>query len=310
MAATDSDKARADQLHEEALSIEDEDAALQAYQQVLALDPDRAMTHYNIGLIHKYRGNWQASMDSNLRAVALSPQDESSNWNLAIAATALKKWDVARAAWNRLGIEIEEGTGPIDADFGIAPVRLNPDHDAEVVWGRRIDPVRVRIENIPYPSSGYRFGDIVLHDGAAVGYRTSGNREYGVFNVFELFQPSSLGTFELQLHVDHHDKLTDVGNALDAAGFIAENWSFSVRILCRACSEGRPHSQHDKDQRDPSSMDHCVFGLAAQSESADHADLEGRIKSILPKGVSILSFDLKLPTLHVGHKEQGCASRA
>ena len=146
--------------------------------EVLALDPHRPATLYNIGLIHKYRGEWDESLLFNQRSVELDPTDESANWNLAIAATALRDWQTARAVWKRLKISLGDGEGPIEADFGQAPVRLNPDTNAEVVWARRIDPVRAKIENIPYPDSGFRFGDVVLHDGAAVGTREAGGREY------------------------------------------------------------------------------------------------------------------------------------
>ena len=62
--------------------------------------------------------------------------------------------------WRRLGLDIEEGDAPIEDNFGITPVRLNPDDRGEVVWARRIDPVRARIENVPYPESGFRRGDV------------------------------------------------------------------------------------------------------------------------------------------------------
>lgn len=163
MTTPTADQARAAELHEQARSLDDE-AALAMYGEVLALDPNRPNTHYNIGLIYKYQGRWQESFDHNSRSIALDPDDEASNWNLAIAATALRHWQAARGAWHRLGLPVEPGDSPIEQDFGLTPVRLNPDGSGEVVWGRRIDPVRVRIESIPLPDSGYRCGDVVLHD--------------------------------------------------------------------------------------------------------------------------------------------------
>jgi hypothetical protein len=41
---------------------------------------------------------------------------------------------------------------------------LNPSDDGEIVWARRMDPVRARINNILLTDSGCRYGDIVLHD--------------------------------------------------------------------------------------------------------------------------------------------------
>lgn len=60
----------------------DEDGALKAYESALALDPLRPNTHYNIGLIHKYRGDWAKSLEHSLRAFELRPDDEATCWNL------------------------------------------------------------------------------------------------------------------------------------------------------------------------------------------------------------------------------------
>lgn len=290
MAANEAERARADDLHEAANELEDDDEALAAFEQVLAIDPDRASTHYNVGLIHKYRGNWAASRASNQRAFELAPEDEAVNWNLAIAATALGDWATARKVWHGLGYGVELGSEPIEADFGLTPVRLNPEGTAEVVWARRIDPVRARILNIPFPISGFRHGDIVLHDGAPVGYREHEGREYGVLNVLELFQPSSQATFELELDLATPEDLEAATQALDDAGLTAEDWTSNTRMLCRACSEGRPHEKHDHElPAEP--HDSHVFGIAAPAS----ADLEARLRALLPRRARILRFEMKLP---------------
>lgn len=260
---------RANQLHQQAQALDDEDQALRLYHEALALDPDRPETLYNIGLIHKYRGEWVASLDFNRRSVELDPSDESANWNLAIAATALCDWQTARAAWCRLGIKVPDGEGAIEDDRGMTPVRLNADGDAEVVWGRRIDPVRVRIENIPYPSSGFRAGDIVLHDGAPTGKRTSNGREYSVFNVLQLHVPSRMTTFELEVDTESPAGVEALDVAIEEAGCHVEDWTSTVRILCKACSEGVPHEHHDEDGgEDKSWASQRMLGAAAEDEAA------------------------------------------
>ncbi len=238
---------QAEDLHEQAREQEDGDEALRLYHRALALDPARHGTLYNMGLIHKYRGDWAASLDFNRRAVALAPDDEAANWNLAIAATALCDWDTARATWRRLGIRVATGDGPIEGDFGRTPVRLNPDGGAEVVWGQRIDPVRVRIDNIPYPRSGFRVGDVVLHDGAPAGTRTWQGRDFHVFNVLQLHAPSRLTTFELVVEVGAPADIAALDDAVTAAGGQVEDWTATTRLLCKACSEGRPHERHDEE---------------------------------------------------------------
>lgn len=269
-------KQQAEDLHEQALALEsgDDDQALRLYHEALRLDPERPSTLYNIGLIHKYRGEWVESLDFNRRAVELRPDDEASNWNLAIAATALCDWATARATWRRLSIEVADGDGPIEDDFGITPVRLNPDGDGEVVWGRRVDPIRVRIENIPYASSGYRAEDIVLHDGAPTGTRTSRGREYDVFNVLQLHMPSRMTTFELEVDADSPADIEALEEAVATARGHVEDWTSNVRMLCKACSEGRPHEHHDADGvKDDSWMARRALGVAADDEPALRAAL-------------------------------------
>lgn len=82
-------KTRAEALHLEGMALDDEgetDRALAKYLEALELDFARPETHYNIGLIHKYRAQWAESLRYNKRAAELDPDDEAVNWNLAIAA--------------------------------------------------------------------------------------------------------------------------------------------------------------------------------------------------------------------------------
>ena len=294
MSVSDADRAKADELHEAARALEDE-PALEMYQQVLALDPERPTTHYNIGLIYKYQGRWQESFSHNQRAVSLDPDSEAANWNLAIAATALRDWRTARDVWNRLGMNIEPGDTAIESDFGVTPVRLNPDDSGEVVWGRRIDPVRVRIESVPWASSGYRYADIVLHDGAAVGYRTVEDREYPVFNVLELFEHSQLSTFEAEVRAASPTDIEELIAAFDRTEIPHENWTTSVRVICRQCSEGRPHEHHDEERKNEW-PDRHVFGVAAMGrELAESVLLQwagGR--RLIGRRRKVLRFELKL----------------
>lgn len=253
----------ADRLHNEARAVEDPDAALALYQRVLALDPDRPETLYNIGLIHKYRGQWRESQEFNRRSVALAPEDQAANWNLAIASTALHDWVTARSVWRRLGILREDGEGPIIGDYGTTPVRLNPDEDAEVVWTRRLCPVRARIVSVPYPESGYRFGDVVLHDGAPVGTRRSGGQEYSVFNVLALFEASVWSTYVAEVQIDHEADAVELTAALDSEDIPNEDWTANVQVLCKQCSEGRAHEVHDHDLA-PEWRDRHLIGIAAK----------------------------------------------
>jgi tetratricopeptide (TPR) repeat protein len=241
-------KMAAHRLHERGVALGREgrsEEAIAVYLQAIAKDPLRANSHYNIGLIHKYRGEWRQSFAFNHRANELDSADEAARWNLAIAATALRDWAMARRMWAEQGIELA-GAGPIESDFGMTPVRLHPDGNGEVVWARRIDPVRARIDNIPFPDSGFHYHDVVLHDGAPVGSRTHGDRKYSVFNVLELFERSDFATLEAEIEIGEDDDLVALDQLLDGNGCSFEEWSRNVRVLCRQRSEGHAHETHDR----------------------------------------------------------------
>lgn len=246
--ATSFSHERADHLHDEGQELSssgNDDEALHRYHQALALESDRPNTLYNVGLIHKYRHEWSKSFEYNLRAYRLRPDDEATRWNLAIAATALRDWDTARTIWKECGIALDEASGPITANFGWTPVRLNPDANGEVVWGTRIDPARTILKSVPFPDSGFRYQDIVLNDGAPVGTRISQGREYDVFNVLELFEPSRWSTYRAIIDASTPEALMALDTLADSLGLGFEDWTSSVRTLCRACSEGTPHEHTD-----------------------------------------------------------------
>lgn len=214
--------------------------AIRLFEKAIREAPQWSVPWYNLGLTHKYAGNWPESYRCNAEAARLSPADEAAIWNMGIAATALGDWPEARRAWGLYGIEIPRGDGPIELKLGVVPIRINPDTDAEVVWARRIDPARAVLTSIPLPESKHRHGDLVLHDGAPVGYRKRNNQDVPVFNELALLSHSLDGTFEVTITATTIDDLVAFEKACQDLGCATEDWS-TMRILCRACSEGTPH---------------------------------------------------------------------
>lgn len=292
--AESSDRDRAKELHEEGVALfdsGDKDEALAKYLQALSLDVIRADTLYNIGLIHKYRGDWPESLRYNKRSVEIRPTDDAANWNLAIAATALGDWRTAREVWHRLGVDVGAGSGPIDSNFGMTPVRIDPEGEAETVWAHRLCPVRARIENIPFPDSGFTYHDIVLNDGAPTGTRIDAQgREKSVFNVLELLERSSYSTYVAVVEVSGPEDVEALGKLLDASGGWLEDWTQQVRVLCRSCSEGRPHEHHDQDGGKSEWRRERRIGLAATFESA----VENALDSWLTEGRTLTEWGLAL----------------
>lgn len=228
--------------------------------------------HYMRGLARKYLRDWPGSLQDNLHSQQLREDfDQGSAWNAGIAATGAGDWAEARRQWAACGIAIAEGEGPIDGNFGIACVRLNPWSNGETVYMRRLDPVRARVENVPLPESGFRFGDIVLHDGASTGQRRHGERDVPVFNAMQRLQQSDMATYAVFVQCDSQDDI-DALCALTRPGIgLIEDWTHSVRHLCLRCSYGAPHLHDDHDDHEAAGDGWTrarSLGIAAQGRAA------------------------------------------
>ncbi len=131
--------------------------------------------------------------------------------------------------------------------LGPVPIRINPDGSAEVIWCRRVDRARAVIESVPLPESGRRWGDVLLHDGEPVGHRMLGQREVSVFNEIEVLQRSAHETAVVMVKAPSTADIESLLQAFAAEGLAAEDWTSSIRVLCRECSEGRPHEHDSSD---------------------------------------------------------------
>lgn len=257
------------QLLNEAIALEHEgktDAAVKLYREIIRLDPDWSTPYYNLGLIHKYRCEWPESFEYNRKAAELDPTDEASHWNLGIAATALKNWAAARQAWNFFGMDLPVNDEEPEMNMARSPIRLNPDEGGEVVWCLRVDPARAIIENVPLPASGHRYNDLVLNDGAPVGHRIVAGREYPVFNELQLIQPSSFKTYSTVAVVSEQEHIDMLRVLCGEENIGFEDWS-TINYLCKKCSEGIPHEQHDYAP-EPGKIAERTFGFGSISRES------------------------------------------
>ncbi len=226
-------------------------------------DEQRAIEAYNLGLKAKYAGDWRESLAQNQRADKLRPGDEAALWNLGIAATALNCWDEARRAWRTLGIEVNDGPGEVLMQEMRACVRVNPNGAADVVWGTRLDPARIRVENVPLLESERRYGDILINDGAQEGTRVSGGYEYPVFDELGIWKRSAHSTFEVELVMPNETAMENLKKMCREDEMWVEDWG-TVRMLCEACSRGNPGEHVCTDEPTGQSR----YGFAAKSETS------------------------------------------
>ncbi len=244
------------------------DEAARLFGELVARQPGTAYLHYMLGLAHKYRGDWPASLQHNLRAQELREEfDESAAWNAGIAATALGEWAQAREQWRRCGIRIPGSEGPIEGDFGLVSIRLNPWARGETVFARRIDVVRARLLNVPLPESGHRLFDIVLHDGAKTGERTIENGVVPVFNALARLAPSDYRTYVAFVSCGSPADIEELQQAtLPGIGYV-EDWTGSIVHYCLRCSYGTPH-RHQHEEGEPGWEPDRNLGIGSQSKAA------------------------------------------
>lgn len=256
----------AERFNEAGLRLSDKDdwdRAIEAHKRAVEMDAGWATPWYNMGLLHKYRGEWKQSLYCNQKAASLEPDHEGAIWNTGIAATALGEWKAARDAWKQYGITGLTGfREPRFKHSSSTPIRLHGEDGAEVVWTERIDPARAIIRSVPFPESGYRFGDLLLHDGFPNGYRMSRGREVPIFDTLTLLKRSPFTTFVMEVENFSEEASEELDRRMFAANMATDSWS-RVRVLCKACSEGRAHDEHEGE-----TVEETLIGLAAEDEEA------------------------------------------
>lgn len=235
----------------------DKDEAIRIYEKILSEKVDWATVHYNLGLIYKYRNDWDKSYHHNKRAAELDPKMEAAQWNLGIAATMLKDWKLARQCWNFFGMQYEIINGDVC-------IRISPNAEAETVWATRICPARAIIKNIPLPESEHRFKDMVLNDGAANGHRMSEGKEYPVLDEIQQLTCSDYQTYSIKCKPISEEHFEDLQQRCWKSDIAIENWTTSVQMLCKQCSEGKPHEHHDHDLKKASGEFRIALATTSQ----------------------------------------------
>ena len=209
---------------------------------------------------------------------------------MGVAAAALRDWAEARRAWEAYGVKLLSESGEVTIKPVVGCVRLNPNHDGEVVWGDRLDPARFLILNIPVPESGHRFRDIALNDGAPAGTRVRDGVDFTVFDELEIWQPSSYSTFEAGIDTPENSSEEQLVEVCRRYELGVEDWS-TLRILCETCSRGNP-GPHSCSAVTPSGIRRSYAFAAKSEESLRHVLREwtaitagaafGNLRMVLP----------------------------
>lgn len=224
--------------------------ALPLAREQCELAPERWGGWADRAVAAKHAGELSECFDASLRAIAAAGEDADAGlyWNLGIAATALADWPRARSAWKQCGLEVPGTEGPIHWKLGAVPIRIAPAHSPEVVWCERICPARAIIRSVPLPETGRRTGDVVLHDGEPRGTRLWRGQELAVFDELALLEQSPARTRVVQIEAPAPADVQALHDLLAGVVEAFEDWTASIELLCKACSEGTPH-EHPATER-------------------------------------------------------------
>jgi hypothetical protein len=233
------------------------DEALRAHENAIATAPGHASYLYDLGLCHKYAGRFAQGVELNRRSLRIRSGDEGALWNLGICATGAGDQDAAAEAWQGLGIKVERVDGEVRyAGRGTAQIRISErgpivspgdgDPDSfEYLWIARLGPAHGRILS---PTSHDFFadvGDVVLHDGAAAGYRDDGERKVPRFPVMALLRRGTQRTFRFAAAQPGRGEIAALEKHLGPGTVYVH--TEQVAWLCRACAHGgKVGHQHER----------------------------------------------------------------
>lgn len=205
--------------------------AVKLCKHLAKLAPDWSAPFAFLSRLYRSRQEWKPTLHYCMRAVEHNPFDENLWETLGLAATVEGDWETARYAWNQLGFHFKKSDEALHLDLGLAPVRLNPFTQPEIVAVRRIDPVRARIESIPQPASGRRYQDLILIENKSHHQLFYQNRKMAVYDELQLLKPSPWRTFAVMLQTGLQKDADTLANLCLEAGIGFDNWSNASRFF-------------------------------------------------------------------------------
>ncbi len=252
------------QLFEQARAYEQQQDpynAIKLYKRSVKLAPEWSAAYERLGHIYRDRQEWKPALHYNKKTVSLAPGNQEAWWALGIAATALRKWRIARSVWQKFGVtpKAPRNSGPI-------AIKLHYAGQFEILWARSLDPVRARILNIPHPASDRAFRDVVLHDGQVNGYNVAGNKRYPIYCELGLFKASHFQTFSCYLQTQDSGDIEMLERLCREQGIGFEVWSNASKAMHQPGRTSKAE-YHSADWLQELSEEGVLVALAARRES-------------------------------------------
>lgn len=231
--------------------------AFKLYKQLVKKVPEWPLPYLALARMYHKRKEWKPAFHYFKKTVALLPDQREAWWSLGIAATALKKWRLARSIWSKFGL----------TELQAKPegLRLSYNGLFEILWIKAIDPARAKILSIPHPASGFRFRDIVLYERKAVGHHIVNHKRVVVYNEMGLFKRSPFTTFSCLLHNVDEKQIEQLEKLCydDRIGF--EIWSNAARTMVIDHPNSFPeyYGRSILPEEDKEQAEHALVAIAA-----------------------------------------------
>lgn len=232
--------------------------AIKLLKRVVRLAPDDPFAYFQLGQIYKLRQEWKPALYYNKRAISLEPTNRQAWWNVALAATALKKWRIADRTWSKFDPRIK-------ADELLC-VRCHWAGQFELLWVKPIDPARGLIQCIPHPQSDRRYSDLILFDNKIVGYNIIHHKKIPVFDELGVLKRSAYQTFSCMLHTDEDKLIRLLEQLCEGAEIGFEVWSNTTWVMPAQPAKALPE-YYGKDWMAAAPAGNTTVAFAAQKEA-------------------------------------------
>ncbi len=271
------------------------DEALASCTEALVLQPDNGDFWFNLGLVHKARRSWNEALEANQRARGLLGDRKGVLWNLAIAATALGRGDIAAEAFRSFGLPAEvapsgmpyvEGLPPVQvraatrgSGHGSAGAELDAAISFELVWVSPLTPCHGVVQSATFRQAAVDYGDLVLWDGTPVGVVEHEGKLVPRFPLLAVLRKGDERRLRFVALEQDAGDVEAFGAALPNGAVLFVHRA-KVEQLCARCASGEHMRKHEHTRPEPHRL---VYGKIVVSGQVDLAAfrvaLEAHVKS-------------------------------
>jgi hypothetical protein len=212
-----------------------------------------------VGLCHKYAGRFAEGLAANLRALEGQPEDTAALWNAAICATGAGQAEEAVEAWRKLGLPVKVGPDGYPRLEGIpmAQVRLStagpvaqggmarPGErgDFEYLWVQPHSPCHGELLTPTLYDLAADVGDLVLWDGAPLGFRRIGNERVPRFSMLAVLARGRRRAFRFFGTQEEAGQVAALEELLPEGSQVYVHTE-QVMPICHACAHGDVGEPH------------------------------------------------------------------